>query len=306
MEDPLSDVVAAVEEFCAHAAAGFSMESMETTLQRICVNIDQARSRGSNDAAIRNVVRPAYDIHAGSSFVQRLQTWPRGYPGDFETIEWIARSHPELSQGDRAYWIEWYALNGALGQQHRNKLAWQRGLMAEAAKGRGRILNVGCGGCADLSDDPAFLGDCDVVLVDMDADALALASRRLKAARSLKVVRRNVIRGVHDALRHGPFDLILCGGLFDYLPDRTIQKLVAQLAGALSDEGRLAFTNIGDENPLRPWMEYLADWRLIHRDADEMRSLLAGLDAERFDVELAKDATGLTWLCALSRKAEAE
>ncbi|WP_020180284.1 class I SAM-dependent methyltransferase [Methylopila sp. M107] len=301
-DEPLANVGAAVEEFCAHAERGFSMESLETALRSICANIDRARIAGSDDGAIRALVRPAYDIHATSAFIQRLQTWPRGYAGDFETIEWIARSHPELDAGHRAYWIEWYALNGVLGQQHRNKLAWQRGLMERAARGGGRILNIGCGGCADVADGPAFLGDCDVVLVDMDADALALAGERLKGARSLKLVRRNVIRGVQEALRLGPFDLILCGGLFDYFPDRTIQKLAVQLTGALSDEGTFAFTNIGDENPLRPWMEYLADWRLIHRDAGLMRELLSGVDISGFDVALEKDASGLTWLCAVSRR----
>ena len=34
------------------------------------------------------------DIVAGSPFVARAQDWPRGYPGDFETIEWLWSGDP--------------------------------------------------------------------------------------------------------------------------------------------------------------------------------------------------------------------
>jgi hypothetical protein len=38
---------------------------------------------------ILQLVARAREVHARSPFVRRLQSWPRGYPGDFETVEYL-------------------------------------------------------------------------------------------------------------------------------------------------------------------------------------------------------------------------
>jgi len=178
-------------------------------------------------------------------------------------------------------------------------LVWQRHLIHDAYLRAGRILNVGCGGCADLADSPSFIRDGNFTLLDMDGDALALATQRLRDARSLRTVERDVIRGVRDVIGEGPYDLVLCGGLFDYLPDRLISRLLRQFSAALSVGGCIAFTNISNQNPFRVWMENLANWHLIHRSEDQMASIVreAGIDPDRLTIE--RDASGLTLLCRI-------
>src|SRR5688500_2909423 len=38
---------------------------------------------------IVQILEPVRRVHAQSPFVSRLQQWPRGYPGDFETVEYL-------------------------------------------------------------------------------------------------------------------------------------------------------------------------------------------------------------------------
>lgn len=107
-------------------------------MHHLCAAIEAAYEKGAERNQVVEILKPAYELHSRSRFVHRLQTWPRGYPGDFETVEWIAAARPQIRQSDPAYWLEWYALNTAIAQQHRNKLAWQRDLVREASDGAKR------------------------------------------------------------------------------------------------------------------------------------------------------------------------
>ena len=65
-----------------------------------------------------------------------------------------------------------------------------------------------------------------------------------------------VLRRVRDL---GPFDLILAGGLFDYLTDRFITRTLAEAWDTLlAPGGRIVFTNIATGNPYRVWISISA------------------------------------------------
>jgi hypothetical protein len=59
-------------------------------------DIARAEHAGLTREEIREIVAPVREIFARSPFVRRAQVWPRGYPGDFETIEQL------VSQANRA------------------------------------------------------------------------------------------------------------------------------------------------------------------------------------------------------------
>ena len=110
------------------------------------------------------------------------------------------------------------------------------------------------------------------------------------------------MRALREIGRVGPYDLILCGGLFDYLPDPLIVRLVSSLhRHSLRVGGLLAYTNIAHENPFRTLMEYLASWGLVHRSREDLHNLarLAGILCE--DVSIQTDATGLALLCSVAK-----
>jgi extracellular factor (EF) 3-hydroxypalmitic acid methyl ester biosynthesis protein len=244
---------------------------------------------------VQEVLKPAAELQAQSPFVRRLREWPRGYPGDFETVELLVQGSEVPTSAAPGEWIDWYALNTAIGQQHRNKVWWQ--YLRMCAVTPGRILSVGCGGGADFNIAPHRFTGSEIVLLDLDRDALQLAEDRLRRYCDGRTICGDVRRGIRKAQDDGPFDIVVCGGLFDYLDDRTIVFLLKEIRERLVKVGgSVVFTNIAEENPFRVWMEAIADWQLIHRSEADVRRIVeqAGFDLD--DLRIQRDGTGLTHL----------
>ena len=146
-------------------------------------------------------------LHAQSPFVHRLQTWPRGYPGDFETVEWLCDARNRAEMGTVPWAIEQCALQSPVAQQHRNKVGLQaRAILSTiVAEPSARIASIGCGGCRDLSLIQDYIPPSHgrFALVDADADALAFARERLhQPERPVRAVQGRVPR-VLGRLREG-------------------------------------------------------------------------------------------------------
>ena len=274
----------------------------------LCFHILEAEKNGVDRKKIEEIIKPAGEIHSRSVFVKRLQDWPRGYPGDFETIEYICDLENKSTYGKIEYYIEEYALNSAMAQQHRNKLQHQAETILDTLLNTDipqKILSVGCGGCRDILKIEKYIRDiqCDIVLHDIDSDALELSRERLKnLSGNVHTVSGNFLHSLRKVEKLGPFDLILSGGFFDYLTDKHISFFLKKtLEKLLNKEGLLFFANIKDDNPFKVWQEYLADWELIYRNEDNIIDLLitAGFPAGAFKID--KDETGLTFLVTLKK-----
>lgn len=261
---------------------------------------------------IADAVRPARDAHAASPFVRRLQAWPRGYAGDFETVEYILDRRNFAPPESFAYWIEQHALESPIAQQHRNKVRMQAREMEKVARSRyasgrtARLLVIASGGAADVAlvqDELACLG-ASIVLVDQDADALAFARNRLPALSTrVSAVCRNVVRGLASVRSDGPFDLVLAGGLFDYLPDRVaVGVLQYTRERLLAPDGHVFFTNIGNDNPFRRWIEMMGSWNLIHRSPCDLARLCLEAGYREGAARVTCDATGLALVVRVGRE----
>jgi len=237
-------------------------------------------------------------LHERSPFVHRLQAWPRGYAGDFETVEWLCDARNRAPIGTVPWAIEQCALQSPLAQQHRNKVSLQaRAILSTlVANPQARIASIGCGGCRDLSliQDYVPPSHGTFVLIDADADALAFARERLdRLDGRCRFVHGRVPRALGKVRDAGGFHLVVAGGLFDYLPDRWAVATLTAARELLLPGGRLLFSNIASGNPFRPWIEYLADWHLIERDEAALVRLLdeAGFSTET--ARISRDSTGL-------------
>ncbi len=276
----------------------------------ICHALTHCEAAGAPLASILAVLEPARAIHGQSPFVTRLQRWPRGYPGDFETIEWLWRGENRAPAGTLAHAIERYALTAAIAQQHRNKVSFQAACMLQtfATARPCRILSLGCGSNPDLRTIVDQVPpSARIVVCDADRDALEYSRERLTPlgdrCEFVQGFVPRVLRRVHE---QGPFDLILAGGLFDYLSDRFIARTLADAWNTLlSPAGRFVFTNIATGNPFLVWIEYLADWKLIERSEDDIIGLcrLAGIPAEP---RMIRDATSLAIVATLRKEPSPE
>jgi SAM-dependent methyltransferase len=270
----------------------------------ICDALVVCEAAGMDPADLRQIVEPARRVHATSPFIRRMQEWPRGYAGDFETIEWLCRGQNRAeSLVGRAF--EQYALTAAIAQQHRNKIAFQAACVLDAIERRPdcRVLSIACGSSPDIRSIARFVGpEATFVLSDSDPEALAYSARHLGPLAERCTFVQGAVPGVLRRLRPlGPFDLVYAGGLFDYLPSRVIERSLAMIwSSLLAGGGRVVFTNIAQGNPFRVWLDYIANWPLIERSERDVESLIqaAGIEA---DVELTRDATGLAILASLRR-----
>ena len=307
----LLDLPRVVERFVALTTVTMDTQALFHTvvsqMHSLCASARDAELQGVGRSMILNYLGPARTLHAQSPFVARLQSWPRGYAGDFETIEYLCEAKNRALEGTAAYCIERYALTSGVAQQHRNKVAWQARRIVEICRERGsdcRVLSVACGGSRDIRTIEAELVAIKPTLIlnDLDAGALDFSLKTLPSLSSgIKPIAGDAFHTARALKRAGPYDLILAGGLFDYLDDRHACWLLGQLHGMLKRAGRLCFTNIAAGNPYRVWMEYLANWTLIERSVSDIHRLVrdSGLEG-KMQTSLSMDGTELTYLVELS------
>jgi extracellular factor (EF) 3-hydroxypalmitic acid methyl ester biosynthesis protein len=249
---------------------------------------------------IRTVLAKVREIHRQSPFFVRTQDWPRGYAGDFETIEYIINGENQSPKMSLGYYLEAVILNSPIVQQHRNKVAHQAQLILTKAyeKENPKILSIGCGSSADLRSILPSLQrtNAQVTLFDMDEGALACSAEKLHAIKdNCTFIQGNLIRLVKKI--EDQFDLIVIGGVFDYLTDKTITSVLDKIyTQNLLPGGEIFFTNIAKGNPYRTWMEYCFDWELIERTKEDLENIYTKSMLLNSTLHTRKEETGLTYL----------
>jgi cyclopropane fatty-acyl-phospholipid synthase-like methyltransferase len=167
-----------------------------------------------------------------------------------------------------------------------------------------KILSVGCGGCRDILNIEKYIKNiqCEIVINDIDSDALELSQKRLENLKDLHVVDGNIIQALRKVEKLGPFDLIVTGGMFDHMSDKHVSFFLKHaLKKLLKKDGNLFFANAVKGNPFRVWMEYLADWKLFYRSEDDIINLLTTSGFSDSAIKIEKDGTGLTFLVTVSK-----
>jgi len=278
-------------------------DQFATVFDQVLLAADDC-ARSSEDIPLEqlSVVRR---LLSTSSLVRRLQTWPRGYQGDFETIHRLVEGRNQERPGTFAHASEEWALRCPPAQQHRNKVRLQSALIASTFMRvpEPRILSVASGPNCDLrlAADAIDLAKGKFVLNDADADAVAFSTATLPGS----VVDRStflpgsIFRSIRQVARHGPYDLILVGGLFDYLTDRRCAWLLQHLSGLLHASGTLYFSNVRSGHPYKVCMEQVGSWLLRERSAEELVALLP--PEMRASCRVSRDATGIGLLATATR-----
>ncbi|MGH3875063.1 MAG: class I SAM-dependent methyltransferase [Pseudonocardiaceae bacterium] len=273
--------------------------------------IADCAAAGHPREAIRDLLTPIRAECARSPFIRRMQEWPRGYPGDFETIEHLLSQANQAPPGTLAWHLEAHSLGAAIAQQHRNKVTYQAHLLSNllvGCTGAGThppdvartVLILACGAAPDLRLVPTGIvrPQDRFVLNDIDAGALTRARDLLgPVAGNCAFVGGNILRNIARLAALGPYDLVLAGVLFDYLDDRAAQFLIKKALTRLCRPGGVFyFSNIAPDNPYRWWTEYIGDWSLIARSKTAVHTLLAPTAADIDDISIRYDPTGLTLL----------
>jgi hypothetical protein len=276
-------------------------------LNKLCSAVDATSRMGLSDDAILAAVEPARAVHARSPFWQRVYSWPQDVVGDYLTIEWLCQGKLQAQAGSVAAYLERHLFSFPAAQQHRNKIKWQADQVANAVRaGARKVLSVACGGCLDLrACGDRLIGQTRFFLNDIDEEAVRFGVARLTGLEDqVEVLPGNLLRSFKLFRDRGPYDLIIAGGIFDYLGDDLFRRSLGRLFECLAPGGRLCLTNYSSPNPYRTWMKFFGDWVLIERTEERIVSLASAAIGGAGEVHLSRDATDLTILAEIrTRKA---
>lgn len=246
-----------------------------------------------------------------SRFAERIYYKPKGFAGDFLTMEMIYRDVPE-GDGKLGRLVDEWCLKakGAKAIRERRRLmALQlRDLVAARRKQADiRLLNLGCGASRELFD---FLGRCkctekiEVFCVDADTDALHFISHSVDTSThraQIRLMQENIVKWALGRVKHdlGLFDCIYSVGLADYLDDCLFKAFINRCYKKLRPGGMLVLWNF-IPNPDQLLLDNILNWRLCCRTGDHLRQLFAESPFGS-EIELLAE-TGSTDLCVGASK----
>jgi extracellular factor (EF) 3-hydroxypalmitic acid methyl ester biosynthesis protein len=265
----------------AQVRVGEACDSLEIALR------EHIERDGHLEGAIGTFVfRETFPFFMLSRFTDRAFSKPRGYAGDYATIEMIYQD-TAAGDGRLGRLIDRWTLELPAAQAVKNR----RSLLVEAIRDVAaswpatepvRVTSLASGPAREFfdvltaADAPNVLATC----VDIDHEALAFASgiaQELGLSGHFTFAQDNVVRLTqgrgHTALE--PQALIYSVGLTDYLHDAFVVNLIDWAHELLLPGGTLIVGNVIPSNPTRAFMDHILEWVLIHRSEAQLRELFA-------------------------------
>ncbi len=255
-------------------------------------------------------------VLAGSVFYERARRKPRGYPGDYLTMDMIYCGTPLPAEGKQplsAALDEWF-LNTPSARACRSRHEWLAARLNDVcANGGRRVASLAGGPCREIS---TFLEgrsesghSLEFEVFDFDDEALAYAHNLLKShlSKTLSCIFERVnimkvaLRGKPIGTRGG-FDVVYCTGFADYLDDECLARMLSSAYESLVRGGRLLLAQFLDvpNHPDRNAMRWGMDWNLIYRNEDQ---LIQAFSQSGFGSELQihTDPLGLIAFCEATK-----
>jgi len=248
--------------------------------------------------AFRDAINPWF---SKSFFMSRALVKPRGYPGDYATLDGIYDNVPR-SSGIGLY-LDNTFLNQTLAVAVRNRKESVKRWFGSIFAAQGHdlsVLNIASGSCREWQDMFSRGGDYQGLTVgclDSDAESLDYTSRRIeefKSGAEFKFFDKNVLRfaaGKDPAKRQkrnvgafGTQDVVYSIGLYDYIADDSLVQIIRAQDELLKSDGKmlLAFKDKGRYNPT--CYDWVTDWRFIPRDEEDIMIMLTdrcGIDEDK-------------------------
>jgi extracellular factor (EF) 3-hydroxypalmitic acid methyl ester biosynthesis protein len=240
---------------------------------------------------------------------ERAYARPRGYAGDFMTVEMILQNVPRGTGRvgpalDRC-WLE-SPFCAAL-RARRALLAEEIGRAVDSASGTARVAALGCGPAAELVDAlGGRAGRAEATLVDFDPQALVFA-----ADRAARAGLRDSVRVVEAGLAHlargrlpvepRPHDLVYSAALLDALDDAAAVRVLALMHALLRPGGRAVVAALRPAEPCRAFLDHVLEWRVEHRDRAALDRLFAASPFGRPADEVREGAGGLVLVAGCAR-----
>lgn len=246
-----------------------------------------------------------------STLVDRSYTKPRGYAGDYLTLQMVYDDEPDGVRRLGPYIDRWF-LDIAASRAVKNRRQLLREIIIDTARQvRGRtalITSLACGPAREIFDiftepeHPDIVATC----LDIDVQALDYAERiavDIGVQDRVSFVQANAVKLAlgRETLALRSQDLIYSIGLIDYLPDHLVVRLLDWIFRGLRPGGTAVVGNFDIDNPDKAFMDHLLDWRLIHRSPRDLMTLFAQSEFGAGAVEIRREATGINLFASARR-----
>lgn len=273
---------ATVPEVLRREAEG-SFQQLMTAFNDVMTS-DETTSEGAREQIGAELQREFLPYLSLTETADRFYAKPRGYAGDYLTIAKIYDNIPGGS-GRVGPLIDACFLTTPAANAVRNRRALLRRLIHDAVADNGarptRVTSLACGPAQELFDiygeleHPARL---EASLIDIDVQALAHVSDMAlhhKVESQIRVFNQNLLYLVtgRQKIDLPAQDLIYSIGLIDYFGDKFVVQLLNYVHDSLSPGGAVVLGNFHPRNPNKAFMDHILEWKLIHRDEEDMNRL---------------------------------
>jgi extracellular factor (EF) 3-hydroxypalmitic acid methyl ester biosynthesis protein len=252
----------------------------------------------------------------------QARTKPRGYAGDYETLARIYENR--LCDDPLGRLFDRYFQEQAAPRAVRNRMGMIADWIVDAAirpDGRNategvpyRVAIVGSAFGLEVRDalrrlSPSQRDNVHVTLIDVDPAAIEFARGQLSpllAENRLTAISTNLFRlpeRPQEASLLAGSDLLFCPGLFDYLEDSAAIAMLRALYEQLHPGGRLTIFQFAPHNPTRTYMEWIANWYLIYRNAEQFRRLVDSAGLLGAECAVGAESLGVDVYAAITRAA---
>lgn len=234
-------------------------------------------------------------IYERSDLAKRARKWLRGYAGDFVTLEALYQGAPISMKGIGLY-IEIYHSTRQLALGVRARKDKLREILIEELYSRPRrqkVLNIACGSCRELYEisDVIIENEPEIICTDSDNNALVFA-HNLLFTKNIKMMPQFM---VHNALKlvssesnkitFGKQDIIYSAGLFDYLKDEVLIRILDSLFNLLNNNGILIAPFKDSRFYNRLDYHWITDWSAFYqRNTQEIMSLFRNIGSDKVTI----------------------
>jgi extracellular factor (EF) 3-hydroxypalmitic acid methyl ester biosynthesis protein len=291
-------------EVCGLQAQALVHERIQTTPAGIIIDWCQrahdclAQLDDNDPAGIKQWQDLLTPFFLKSNFLKRCHDKPRGYAGDYLTIQMM---YDGLSGGLDHFGqaVDTWAMGQPCPRAVRNR----RRLVADFVRNIGEtfpspsVVSLGCGPASEVFDSLG-MDSARFTLIDIDADAIGYV--RAKARLHSEAARINTIRGniIRMALRDeghlpGNHAAFYSMGLIDYFNDDLVVRLLNYIHGKLAPGGAVFLGNFRPDHPNVALFRYALDWPLVLRSEQELLRLVAQSRFASSPVNVGTEAEGV-------------
>ena len=225
-----------------------------------------------------------------SQIMKRSFEKPRGYAGDYKTIE-MFYNHISISNGV-GYYFDEYVVSNTLATADIYRKNKMKELLKNFIENQNsdelEILNLGCGSCREIKE--LFFNyspskNIRFVCVDQDLEAIEFSKRltdKLPPNVTIEFLQKNIIDLIKEYKDEtnikkplGEKQLVYSIGLVDYFADNVLRLFVRFCLKNLAPGGRLIFAHKNrNRNKSFQAPNWFCDWEFYKRDKREVLKII--------------------------------